>query len=245
MITVARHELLRLFKTPLAWIILAVIQFLVAQLFLKYWEIFELRASQYADIGVTEVIVGSLFQTSAIILLLCCPFITMRSFSDEKRLGTMSLLLSSPVSLRELVLGKFIGIYTFFLILVFLITLMPLSLGLGTSLDYWQVGAAVLAMGLLVSSFVAIGIFISSLCRSASLAAITTFGILFLLWIISLAANSGAEEIASVLRYLSLLSHFNSMLEGLIHTSDICYYLVITISFLLLTIWRLDAERVY
>lgn len=242
-LAIANHELRRLFKSPLAWVILAVVQFLLAQLFLKYWEIFETRGAAYSDIGLTEIVVTSLYQSTAIILLLVTPFITMRGFSEERRSGTIRLLLSSPVSITQLVVGKFLSILGFLLLIVAMVTLMPLSLGTGTSLDYFQLLAGITGLALLVSSFVAIGLFVSTLTQSTAVAAIGTFGILFLLWILNLAGNSGSEQVAAVLTYLSLLTHYNNLLDGLFDLSDVVYYLIMTLSFLVLSVWRLDMER--
>jgi len=219
------------------------VQFLLAQLFLKYWEIFETRGAQYSNIGITEIIVTSLFQSTAIILLLVTPFITMRGFSEERRTGTIRLLYSSPVTITQLVLGKYLSILGFLLLILFMVTLMPLSLGMGTSMDYYQLLAGVLGLSLLISSFVAIGLFVSTLTQSTAVAAVGTFGILFVLWILNLAGNSGSEQVAAVLTYVSLLTHYNNLLDGLFDLSDVIYYLIMTVTFLVLSIWRLDAER--
>ena len=243
-VAIADHELRRMFKSPLAWVILAVVQFLLAQIFFKYWEVFETRGPEYMQVGLTEIIVGSLYQSAAMILMFVAPFVTMRGFSEERRLGTIRLLLSSPVSLTQLVLGKFFSIFAFFLLILAMITLMPLAVGTGTQLDYWQLGSAVIGMSLLLASFTAIGLFISSLTASTAISAIATFGVLFLLWLMSLAAGSGAEQIASILGYLSILTHYSQMVNGVFNTADVFYYLILTGLFLLLTIWRLHSERV-
>ncbi|MCG8323873.1 MAG: ABC transporter permease subunit [Thiotrichales bacterium] len=243
-LAIANHELRRLFKSPLAWVIMAVVQFLLAQLFIKYWEIFETRGAQYSNIGLTEIVVTSLFQSTAIILLMVTPFITMRGFSEERRSGTMRLLLSSPVSITQLVLGKYLSILGFLLLIVGMVSLMPLSLGMGTSMDYYQLLAGVLGLSLLISSFAAIGLFISTLTQSTAIAAVGSFGTLFLLWILNLAGNSGSEQVAAVLSYVSLLTHYNNLLDGLFDLSDVTYYLIMTITFLVLCVWRLDSERI-
>lgn len=242
-LSIANHELRRLFKSPLAWVILAVVQFLLAQLFLKYWEIFQGRGAQYSNIGLTEIVVTSLYQSTAIILLLVTPFITMRGFSEERRSGTIRLLLSSPVSITQLVLGKYLSVLGFLLLIIAMVTLMPLSLGTGTQMDYFQLLSGITGLALLVSSFVAIGLFVSTLSQSTAVSAIGTFGVLFLLWILNLAGNSGSEKVADVLTYLSLLTHYNNLIDGLFDLSDVVYYLIMTVFFLVLSIWRLDMER--
>ena len=241
--SITQHELRRLFRSPFAWVVLAIVQFILAQLFLKYWEIFELRGNEYASVGLTEIVVAGLFQSTAMIMLMIAPFITMRGFSEERHNGTIRLLLSSPVSITQLVFGKFFAILGFFTLLLLMITLMPLSLGIGTQLDYWQIVSGIIGLLLLVSAFSAIGLFLTTLTASTAVAAISTFGVLFLLWIISLAGSSGSEEVASVLNYMSLLNHYNQLLSGLFNTADVIYYLIITILFLVLSIWRLDSER--
>lgn len=241
--SITRHELRRLFRSPFAWVVLAVVQFLLAQLFLKYWEIFELRGNEYASIGLTEIVVAGVFQSAAMVMLMITPFITMRGFSEERSTGTIRLLLSSPVSITQLVLGKFFAILGFFVLLLLMISLMPLSLGIGTQLDYWQLSAGLIGLLLLVSAFSAIGLFLSTLTASTAVASISTFGVLFLLWIISLAGSSGSEEVASVLTYMSLLTHYNQLLSGLFSTADVVYYLIITVLFLVLSVWRLDSQR--
>ena len=242
-LAITGHEWRRLFRSPLAWVVLAVVQFLLAQLFLKYWEIFELRGNDYSGIGLTEVVAIGLYQTTAMVMLMVAPFITMRAFSDEQRTGTMPLLLSSPVSLTQLVLGKFIALFAFFLLMLLMVTLMPLSLGLGTELDYWLLFSGFLGLALLLGAFTAIGIFISSLTASSAVAAVGTFGVLFLLWIISLAGNSGSQQVATALNYMSLLTHYNQLLSGLFNTADVVYYLIVITLFLVLSIWRLDSQR--
>ncbi len=241
--SITRHELRRMFRSPFAWVVLAVVQFILAQLFLKYWEIFELKGAEYASVGITEIVVSGLYQTAAMVMLMVAPFITMRGFSEERRTGTMQLLLSSPISVTQLVFGKYFAVLGFFLLLLFMISLMPLSLGLGTQLDYWQIGSSVVGLTLLLAAFSAIGLFLTTLTSSTAVAAVSTFGVLFLLWIISLAGNSGSEQVASVLNYLSLLTHYNHLLNGLFNTADVFYYLIVITIFLALSIWRLDSER--
>ncbi|MEE9551442.1 MAG: ABC transporter permease subunit, partial [Gammaproteobacteria bacterium] len=134
-IHIATHELRRLFKSPLAWVILAVVQFLLAIFFLVLLNHFMSPAPWYADRGLTEIVVAGLLQIAGIVILLVTPFITMRLFSEEYSAGTITLLYSSPVSVTELVLGKYLGILCFLLIMLALIALMPFSLYLGTTLD--------------------------------------------------------------------------------------------------------------
>jgi len=239
-LTIAANELRRLFLSPFAWIILASVQFLLAIFFYLFLSEFMEPTPWYAGRGLTEVVVVRLLQVTGYVLLLISPFITMRLFSDEIRNGTIKLLLSSPVSITELVMGKYLGAMMFFLVLLFLITLMPLSLMAGARLDPGLFASGLVALVLLSSAFASIGMFVSSLSKSPPLAAISSFIINFLLfWI------ADSEYIDAIANYLSLQKHFISLLSGAFSSIDIVYYLLITTMFIAMSIWRLDSLRTH
>ncbi len=244
-LAIAMHELRRLFTSPLAWVILATIEFLLAVLFLFLLNQFMTPTPWLAGRGVTEIVAAGLFQLSGIVLLLGTPLITMRIFSEERRSGTIKLLLSAPVSVTQLVLGKYLGLLVFQIIMLALIALMPLSLQLGTSLDLLQLSAAVLGVFLLMAAFTAIGLFASALTSQPAVAGMMTFGILFMLWIINLAASTGTDLARTVFNYLSLLNHYNNLINGVFNSADVIYYLLVIGLFIVLSIWRLDAERMH
>ena len=239
---IAGNELRRLFGAPLAWVILAVVQFLLAIFFFVMLSQF-MQPALPGGPGLSATVVAGIMQIAGIVLLLVAPFLTMRLFSDEQRAGTMPLLLSSPVTLTELVLGKYLGILGFLGCMLVMILLMPASLLFGTHLDLGQFGAGVLAMALLMASFAAIGLFMSTLTRQPAVAAISTFGVVFVLWIIHIAGSTGAERAAPVFAYLSLLKHYNSLLDGAFSSVDVIYYVILIVTFLMLSVWRLDAMR--
>jgi ABC-2 type transport system permease protein len=192
--------------------------------------------------GVTDLIAAPLLGDAAIVLLLVTPLITMRILSEERRNGTLSLLFSAPVSMTEIVLGKYLGVLGFFLILLAMVVLMPLSLLAGTPLDLGKLAAGTLGLGLLLAAFSAAGLYMSSLTEQPTVAAISTFGLLLLLWILDW-AGKGGTEVSGLLHYLSLLRHYESLLRGLVNSTDILYYLLFVITFLGLSIRRLDADR--
>lgn len=244
---IATHELKRLFISPLAWILFAVVQFLLAIFFLlilgKYID--PAAASLFANHGVTEIVVVGLLQIAGIILLLITPFVTMHTFSEERQSGSIKLLLSSPISMTELVLGKYLGVICYLFLLLSLIALMPLSLLMGTELDLLQLLSAMLGLVLLTSSFAAIGLFMSSLTNQSAVAAISTFGILFVLMLMNMAGNTGSELLREILTYTSLLNHYHNLLDGIFNSADVIYYLLVSAVFIVLSIWRLDNERSY
>jgi ABC-2 type transport system permease protein len=150
--------------------------------------------------------------------------------------------LSAPVSMTEIILGKYLGVLTFFLILIGMLALMPLSLLAGTDLDLGKLAAGLLGLTLVVAAFAAIGLFMSSLTEQPTVAAVTTFGLLLLLWILDWAGNSGLDT-SNLLAYLSMLRHYEPLLKGLFSSTDVGYYLLVTTLFLGFSIRRLDATR--
>ena len=243
---IAARELKALFLSPLAWSILAVVQFILAYLFLAQIDTYMMFAPQLAGRedapGVTDVIVAPLFGNAAVILLLVAPLITMRVLSEEKRSRTLSLLMSAPVSMTEIVLGKYLGVLGFFLVLLGLLALMALSLLAGTTLDYGKLVSGLLGLALLIGAFAAAGLYMSSLTEQPTIAAVSSFGLLLLLWIINWAGGSG-EQVSGVFSYLSLVGHYDSLLKGLFNSTDVLYYLLFILTFLVLSIQRLDANR--
>ncbi len=247
MFVIAGKEIRCLFLSPLAWTILAVVQLILAYLFLSQIDFFlqiQPRLAGMDDVpGVTEIIIAPLYGNAAVILLLVVPMLTMRLVSDERRNRTLSLMFSAPVTMTEIILGKFLGLSALLLIMLFMITLMPLALMVGGSLDYGVLASSVLGLLLLLGSFAAIGLYMSTLTEQPTIAAVSTFGVLLLLWILDWAGSGRSSEAASVFGYLSILRHYEPLLKGVFNSTDIIYYLLFILTFLILSIRRLDAER--
>ena len=245
-LTIASREFKSLFLSPLAWTVLAVLQYILAYLFLTQVETFTLLQPKLATIegapGLTDIVVTPLYGNAGLILLLVTPLLTMRLICEERRNKTLSLLLSAPISNVDIILGKYFGLLGLLLLAVLLITLMPLSLLAGGELDVGKVAANLLALVLLVTAFTATGLFMSTIAGHPTVAAMGTFGILLLLWILDW--TSGMQDQRSeLLVYLSILRHFQNIQSGLISSVDIGYFLLFTATFILLSIRSLDNER--
>lgn len=229
----------------MAWAILAVVQAIIAYFFLIYLDYFVQIQPQLTTLpnapGITSLVVAPLFSTVAIVLLLVVPLLSMRLISEERRNKTLSLLLSAPVSVSEIILGKFLGILGFLLLILLMICLMPLSLMFSGSLDAGLMISGLLSMFLLLCSFTAIGLYLSTLTKQPTVAAVSTFGVLLLLWIVDIAGKTVGQD--SVLSYFSMLNHNQALLRGIFSSADIVYYLLFTTVFLVLSVRRLDAER--
>ncbi|WP_455200186.1 ABC transporter permease [Kaarinaea lacus] len=244
-LTIASKELKTLFLSPMAWAILAVVQAIIAYFFLIYLDYFVQIQPQLATLpnapGITSIVVAPLFSTVAIVLLLVVPLISMRLISEERRSKTLSLLLSAPVSVTEIILGKFLGILGFLILILLMICLMPFSLMFAGTIDAGLMISGLLGMFLLLCSFSAVGLYLSTLTRQPTVAAVSTFGVLLLLWIIDIAGKTGGQD--SVLSYFSMLNHNQALLRGIFNSADIVYYLLFITVFLVLSVRRLNAER--
>jgi len=245
--TIARHELRSLFLSPLAWVVLALVQLLMAYIFLLNIDNFIAEQDKLALLpqvsGVTVFVIIRSLGNVPTLLMVVIPLITMRMLSDEKRLHTRVLLLSSPVSMRAIVLGKYLSVIAFFSISWLIIGLMAISLNLGTQLDIGHIAAALLAIFLMIMAIAAIGLYMSSLTAQSAIAALATFALVLLLWIVDNGSKFDGSE--NLLVHLSMSHHYQALLSGLVPLASVMYFLLVTAVFLLLAVRRLHRERVY
>lgn len=244
-VTIIRKELHMLFISPLAWILLALIQLVLAWVFLVRLDAFLEIQSQLLQIanppGITEIIVSPVFAMAAIILLMITPLLSMRLLAEERRNHTLTLLISAPVSIADIVLGKFAGLMIFFTVVIALIVALCISLRAGGALDFGLLLSNTIGLILVTACFSALGLYISSLTAQPAIAAAGSLGVLLGLWMIDLAAS----KTDGWLHYFSLLQHFEQFNQGLIDTLSIAYFILFIVTFLVLTIRRLDGERLH
>src|SRR5699024_375043 len=250
--TIARHELTRLFASPLAWTLLAVMQLLLGLLFAMTLSDITLHPDRINEYnGVSDVVGAGLFRFATVVLILVVPLLTMRAFAEERKTGNLDLLRSAPLSLTALVAGKFSGIMLFLTLELLLIAAMPLSLLAGTPLDLGLIAAGLLGLWLVMAAFTATGVFISALTREPTVAAIGTLGLLLALWLLHAISYLAWQPVvfgttlplADVARQLSLIGHYLRLLHGVFDSADIAYFVLFTGLFLALTVRRLAWER--
>lgn len=251
-INIASHELRRLFVSPLAWTVLAIVQLLLGLLFAMSLADLMMnpdRVNEYA--GVSEVVGSGLYRFATIVLLLVIPLLTMRSFAEERKNGSLDLLTAAPVSLTATVLGKFLGVMGFLTVMLALIAAMPFSLIVATPLDVGMLASGTLGLWLMMAAFAAAGIFISSLTREPTIAAIGSFGVLLGVWLLHAVSFFEWQPVllgqqlplAEAARTLSLIGHYDDLLYGIFDSADVLYYVIFCGLFLALTVQRLDMER--
>ncbi|BCM24468.1 ABC transporter permease [Methyloradius palustris] len=243
-INIARKELKSLFSSPMGWVVLALLQFIFGLFFQEqineYFQTMSGIVRPEERLGVTEFIGNNIFGIASFIMLFAVPLLSMRMISDERRQQTLTFLFSAPLSLTDIVLGKFFGLVTFLSISILLVVAMMLSLNFWSDVDLGYILANAIGLWFLVASFCALGVYVSSLTQQPVVAAIISFIALFALLILD--HFSGADT-DSPIAYLSLMKHFQPFSRGLVDTRDFAYFFLFIITFLTLTVRRLDADR--
>ena len=243
-LSIARKELKSMFASPMGWIILALLMFAFGTYYLNgvnnYFEVMSGAIRPAERYGVTQFVGQTVYGVASFIMLFAVPLLSMRLISEERRSQTMPFLFSAPLSLSEIVIGKFLGLVMFLAILVVYIGLMLSTLNIWSDIDFGYIIANSVGLLLLVASFSALGLYFSSLTSQPIVAGILSFIALFVLMILDRFFSGDPTNIMS---QLSLMKHFQSFAGGLIDTADIAYFALFIITFLTLTIRRLDADR--
>lgn len=241
----ALRELRSLFAMPSTWFVFAVLQFILAWFFLARLDAFLEVQPQLAQLanppGVTSTVSAPMFNTVALLLMMLVPVFTMRLIAEERRNQTLTLLLSSPLSGRHIVLGKFLGLLIFLVVLMAGVPLMLYTLALGTAIDHGLMLSNLLGLLLLTSSYVALGLYISALTTQPIIAAIGALAVLLGLWL----ADIGTPSENSPWHLISPLHHFQNFNNGLLDSSDAAFFVLFTTVFLILTMKRLHNNRIY
>ena len=243
--TIAARELRSYYTTPLAWVLTAAGLFLLSWLFFMQLEIYlEIQpqlVAQGIPLGTWDLVTRPTLSYAGLLLLLLVPLLGMRIFSSELQSGRINLLLASPATPLQLVLGKWLGLTIAFLPLVGLIMLMSLALQLGTSFDAGRLLCSSLGLILLTAMAAALITWSSSLTRHSVIAATLAYSGLILMWLLD---TDGPQD--SILSQLALSSHLTPFFTGQLRLFDVWYFLALSLFALSLAvhrIWRLGGGR--
>lgn len=244
-LTLTRRELTAHFVSLPGYVVIAGVQLLLGQ---SFWTLLDALNGKPFDMPVTE----KFFDTGFfwLVLLLITPMITMRTYAQERATGTFETLMTTPISEAQVVLAKFCGALTFFVIAWLPASAYPFLLqhyaeGM-TAVDAGPVAATFLGIALLGGFYMALGCFASSLTRSQIVAAMTTFAIglgLFLLGYLSQIRPPEPGWQAQLLTHLSMLEHMRDFSRGVVDTRHVFFYLSLTAFFLFLTLRVLESRR--
>ncbi len=247
---VFKKELRLYFTSPVAYVVFIIFLVISGYFFSIYFAFFSLMSMQSAmnpaaarDLNVTEGILRPLFSNISVVMLLLMPILTMRLFAEEKKSGTIELLLTYPVRDGEVLLGKYAAAAVLYLAMLLFTALYPGMLAYFARLEWGPLLSGYLGLVLLGGAFLAIGVLASSLTENQIVAAIATFGVLLIFWMIGWSADFAGPGWGKLLSHLSVLEHFDSFAKGVIDTKDVVYYLDFTVLALFLTLRSLESKR--
>jgi ABC-2 type transport system permease protein len=253
-IAIVQREFRAYFTSPIAYVVLAIFIFLSGLFFQAILagmlESSMMRSIQAAQSGqpptpidMPGVITQGFLSTLSVILLFILPMITMALFSEEKKRGTIELLLTAPITDTQVVIGKFLAAAAFYALLLGSTAVEVALLYAYSDPVSGPIFTAYLGVLLYGLAVIAVGMFISTLTENQIVAAVLTFGVIMVLWLVDLMARQAQGTAKSVLTYLSILSHLDDFLKGVLDTSHIIFYLSLMLVAMFLTYRSLDSLR--
>jgi ABC-2 type transport system permease protein len=248
-LAIAEKELRSYFASPIGYILIGFFALLFGVFFYVYLMEFVRQSQQMMQFGgggganVNQMMVRGLFQNTAVIILFVMPMVTMRTYSEEKRSGTIELLLTSPVTDLQIIVGKFIGALGLYVAML-AVTMLYMAILFRIGNPEWRpIAAGYLGLLLMGGCFLAAGLFISSLTKNQIVAGFMTFATFLLLWIINWFGESAGPTARDLVNYLSITEHLEDFTRGIIDTKHVVYYLSFITFGLFLTAKSVDSER--
>jgi len=251
-LAIAHKELKSYFASPIAYIVIGLFALLYGYFFiimLQYFVSASLRMGQFGMGGpqamnVNEQMIRPIFQNVTVLLLFMMPAITMRTYAEEKRSGTIELLLTSPLTDFQIIMGKFLGALALYAVML-AVTLIHIGILFFYGQPEWKpIATTYLGLLLLGGCFLAVGLFISSLTKNQVVAAFSTFAVFLMLWVISWVGSvSSGGWFSDLSSYLSIIDHLEDFTKGVIDTTHVIYYLSFIAFGLYLTAKSVDTER--
>jgi ABC-2 type transport system permease protein len=253
-IAIVQRELGMYFVSPVAYVVLTIFLFLSGMFFQtvlsEVLRMSMMQSMQGAQTGqgappmdMPAIVSRDFLSSMSVILLFMIPMITMALISEEKKRGTIELLLTAPLTDAQVILGKFFAAASFFAILL-LSTWIPMAvLFIFGHPAKGPILTAYLGLFLYSLSLVAIGMFISSLTENQIVAGVLSFGTFMLLWLVSVLANSAEGASKPILSYLSILDHLDDFMKGVLSTSNVIFYLSLAFVGIFLTYRSVDSLR--
>ena len=250
-LAIAQKEIKGYFAGPIAYITLGVWALMYGWFFnalLQYFVRQSMQMNQFGMQGpqamnVNQQLIRPLLQNVTVLILFVMPGITMRTYSEEKRSGTIELLLTSPVTDFQIIIGKFLGAMALYACML-AVTLIHIGLLFVYGHPEWKpIVTTYIGLLLFGGCFVSLGLFISSLTKNQIVAGMVTFAVFLLLWIITWIGSFSGPTVDKVTQYISILDHLDDFGKGVLDTTHLIYYLSFITFGLFLTAKSVDSER--
>ena len=247
-----RRETLSFFVSPIAYIVITGFIFMSAYFFYNFVAYYDLVLQQYTSMpyrmeqgipGMNEFVIARYYYTLMVILVFMIPVLTMRLIAEEKRTGTFELLAISPLSVTEIVLGKFAGVAFVLIIMLVLVFFFPLVLYSQATLEFAPILSGLFGLILYALAFASIGMAISAFTENQIVAAIGSMVTLLLLYMINSPAESVGGTLGEVLKYLSPAEQVVNLLLGVIELKSLVYFVSLILFGLFLSQRALEAQR--
>src|SRR3982751_1160359 len=250
-LAIAQKELKSYFASPIAYIVIGLWALLYGYFFAAILHFFVQQSLQMSQFGmqgpqsmnVNQQLIRPLLQNVLILILFLMPMVTMRAYSEEKRSGTIELLLTSPLTDVQIILGKFLGAMTLYAAMLSVTLIHMAILFIFANPEWKPIATGYLGLLMMGGCFLSLGLFISSLTKNQIVAAMATFAVFLMLWVINWISTFVGPTTQTVLQYLSLTDHFDDFAKGIIDTKHVIYYLSFMAFGLFLTAKSVDSER--
>ncbi len=244
---IAGKELRSYFASPVGYILIGIFVLLTGMFFYAFLNSFLEQSQRMAmgggTVNVNEMMIRGVFHNMAIITLFVMPMVTMRTYAEEKRSGTIELLMTSPITDVQILLGKFLGALALFAAML-LVTTIDIAILFRLGNPEWKpVLVGYFGMLLMGGCFLSVGLLISSLTKNQIVAAFLTFAVFLILWIISWFSDAVGPTARTILSFLSITGHFDDFTKGVVDTKHVVYYLSFMTFGLFLTAKSVDSER--
>ncbi len=249
-LAIANKELRSYFASPIAYIVIGMFALLYGFFFWSILRYFVSQSMQMGQFGmgpqtmnVNQMLIRPLLQNVTILVLFVMPMVTMRTYAEEKRSGTIELLLTSPLTDFQIIMGKFTGAMTLYAIML-LVSLVPLATLFAYGRPEWQpIVTAYLGLLLLGGCFISLGLLISSITSNQIVAGMVTFAVFLFLWVITWIGSFSGPTVDGLTKYVSIIEHFDDFGKGVIDTTHLVYYVSFITFGLFLTAKSVDSER--
>jgi ABC-2 type transport system permease protein len=245
-----KKELRLYFTTPVAYGVIFCFLLITGYFFYSIFAFYTMASMQAAmnpqmarDLNVTDSVMRPLFSNMSVILLLLMPLVTMRLFAEERRSGTIELLLTYPIRDGAVLLGKYLAALLLYAFMLALTLAYPGIVVYFARLEWGPLLTAYIGLLLMGATFLAVGIAISSFFENQIMAGTVTFVVLLMFWVIGWSAEAAGGVWKAVLSELSLIEHFDTFAKGILDTKDVIYYLNFTILALFIGLKSLESRR--
>jgi ABC-2 type transport system permease protein len=247
-IAIARKELGSYFASPIAYVLIGFFALVFGYFYIVSISFFmqaamQMGASGQNQVNINTMAIRPLLQNVSVVALFVLPLITMRTYSEEKRSGTIELLLTSPLTDFQIIMGKFLGAVALYALMLAVTLIHVAVLFIYGNPEWKPIVSGYLGLLLMGASFISIGLLISSLTKNQIVAGMVTFAVLLLLWTISWSADSAGPTMQKVIQALSITDHFDDFAKGVIALRHVVYYLSFISFGLFLTAKSVDVER--